>query len=164
MDGVRVRACSKFACSEAAHCKESSHNRQADARIFPAPAVSAALPSAVSNPTINRRQNVLSLFQQYAEEQMRAGVPPKGMEQSFAQKLQISPSMWSQIKSSRPIGDKLARQVEVACGREAGWLDGEREPQGLSVSEQQFIALALKAWRSTNAEGRKRLKQLVRGT
>lgn len=28
----------------------------------------------------------------------------------------------------------------------------------MSVSEQQFLALALKAWRSTNAEGRKRLK------
>jgi hypothetical protein len=110
------------------------------------------------NITVNRRQNVLSLFQQFAEEQMRAGVPPKGMEQAFAQKLQISPSMWSQIKSSRPIGDKLARQVEVACGQSAGWLDEEHQPQGLSASEQQFLALALKAWRSTNSEGRKRLK------
>ena len=31
--------------------------------------------------------------------------------------------MWSQIKSARPIGDKLARQLESACGRPAGWLD-----------------------------------------
>ena len=111
------------------------------------------------NITINRRQNVLSLFQQFAEAQMRAGVPPKGMEQTFAQKLQISPSMWSQIKSSRPIGDRLARQIEAACGQSAGWLDEEHQPQGLSAAEQQFLALALKAWRSTNAEGRKRLKQ-----
>lgn len=37
---------------------------------------------------------------------------PKGLEQAFAARLQISPSMWSQIKSSRPIGDKLARQIE----------------------------------------------------
>lgn len=110
------------------------------------------------NITVNRRQNVLSLFQRYAEEQMRAGVPPKGMEQSFAQKLQMSPSMWSQIKSSRPIGDKLARQVESACGKPAGWLDAAREQQGMSAAEQQFLALALKAWRATNAEGRKRLK------
>ena len=110
------------------------------------------------NITVNRRQNVLSLFQSYAEDQMRAGVPPKGMEQAFAQKLQMSPSMWSQIKSSRPIGDKLARQIESACGQPAGWLDEAHEPQGLSAAEQQFLALALKAWRSTNAEGRKRLK------
>jgi hypothetical protein len=111
------------------------------------------------NITINRRLNVLGLFQQFAQEQMRAGVSPKGMEQAFAQKLQISPSMWSQIKSSRPIGDRLARQIEAACGQSAGWLDEEQQPQGLSGAEQRFLALALKAWRSTNAEGRKRLKQ-----
>ena len=116
----------------------------------------------VSNLTINRRQNVLALFQQYAEGQMRAGVAPKGMEQSFAQVLQISPSMWSQIKSSRPIGDKLARQIEVACAQVNGWLDEERAPAGTSTSEQQFMALALQAWRATNAEGRKRLKQLLK--
>lgn len=114
------------------------------------------------NITINRRQNALGLFQQFAEEQMRAGAPPKGMEQAFAQKLQISPSMWSQIKSSRPIGDKLARQIEAACGRGAGWLDAEHEPAGLSASEQQFLALALQAWRATNADGRKRLKSALK--
>lgn len=114
------------------------------------------------NITVNRRQNVLSLFQQFAEQQMRAGVPPKGMEQAFAQKLQISPSMWSQVKSSRPIGDRLARQIEVACAQSAGWLDAEHQPQGLSALEQQFLAMALKAWRSTNAEGRKRLKLVLK--
>jgi hypothetical protein len=119
----------------------------------------AAVPA---NLTVHRRQNVLTLFQQFAQAQMRAGVPPKGMEQVFAQKLQISPSMWSQIKSSRPIGDRLARQIESACGQAAGWLDDEHEAQGLSVSEQQFLALALKAWRSTNAEGRKHLKLLLK--
>ena len=110
------------------------------------------------NVTVHRRQNVLNLFQHYAEAQMRAGVPPKGMEQAFAQKLQISPSMWSQIKSSRPIGDKLARQIEQHCGKPAGWLDEEREAAGLTPGEQQFLALALQAWRSTNADGRKALK------
>lgn len=116
----------------------------------------------MSNITINRRLNVLTLFQQFAEEQMRAGVAPKGLEQTFAQRLQISPSMWSQIKSSRPIGDKLARQIEAACKQGGGWLDEERASQGLAASEQQFLVLALKAWRGTNAEGRKRLKLLAR--
>ncbi len=116
----------------------------------------------MSNITVNRRQNVLTLFQQFAEDQMRVGVAPKGLEQTFAQRLQISPSMWSQIKSSRPIGDKLARQIEAACKQAAGWLDEERASQGLTASEQQFLALALKAWRGTNAEGRKKLKRLVK--
>ena len=116
------------------------------------------------NIPVNRRGNALSLFQRFAEERMRAGEPPKGLEQAFAQQLQISPSMWSQIKSSRPIGDKLARQIEVACGTPPGWLDEAHAPQGPSPAEEQFLALALKAWRATNAEGRKRLKQLVRET
>ena len=114
------------------------------------------------NLTVNRRSNAVSLFQRFAEEQMRAGVPPKGLEQAFAQQVQISPSMWSQIKSSRPIGDKLARQIEVACATPAGWLDEDHPPEGISPAEQQFLALALKAWRATNAEGRKRLKLSLR--
>ena len=93
---------------------------------------------------------------------MRRGEPPKGLEQAFAQHLQISPSMWSQIKSSRPIGDKLARQIEAACRQSAGWLDEERASLGLTAGEQQFLAMALSAWRSTNAEGRKRLKALLK--
>jgi hypothetical protein len=114
------------------------------------------------NITVIRRQNVLGLFQQFAEDQMRAGVPPKGMEQAFAQKLQMSPSMWSQVKSSRPIGDRLARQIESACGKAVGWLDEAHAPQGLSAAELQFLTTALKAWRATNAEGRKRLKLVLR--
>jgi hypothetical protein len=116
----------------------------------------------VSNITVNRRNNVLNLFQQFAEEQMRAGTAPKGLEQTFAQRLQISPSMWSQIKSSRPIGDKLARQIEAACRQQLGWMDEERASQGLTAGEQQFLALALAAWRATNAEGRKHLKAMVK--
>nr|WP_217283529.1 hypothetical protein [Aquabacterium terrae] len=104
----------------------------------------------------------MNLFQHYAEEQMRAGVPPKGLEQAFARKLQISPSMWSQIKSSRSIGDKLARQIEAACGYAAGWLDEAREVSGPTAAELQFLALASKAWRATNADGRKRMKLLLK--
>jgi hypothetical protein len=66
----------------------------------------------VANTTITRRQNALALFQAYAEKALASGASPKGLEQTFAATLQISPSMWSQIKSSRPIGDKLARQIE----------------------------------------------------
>jgi hypothetical protein len=116
----------------------------------------------VSHLVVVRRNNVVTLFQQFAEEQMRIGVPPKGLEQAFAQKLQVSPSMWSQIKSSRPIGDKLARQIEVACDRQGGWLDEERAAAGLTPGEQQFLTTALKAWRSSNSETRKRLKALLR--
>jgi hypothetical protein len=121
----------------------------------------------VSDPTVFRRRNVLALFQAYAESALAAGTAPKGLEQAFAAHVEISPSMWSQIKSSRPIGDKLARQIEQHCGKPAGWLDEAREAAGLTPGEQQFIALALQAWRATNADGRKALKaqmkQLAQG-
>ena len=114
------------------------------------------------NITVTRRQNALVLFQAYAEKALAAGASPKGLEQAFAATLQISPSMWSQIKSSRPIGDKLARQIEQHCGKPAGWLDEERAAAGVSQGEQQFLALALKAWRATNSDGRKALRAHLR--
>lgn len=156
----------KLGAADGTKSKDSSHLRQArcDNRRAsfgePSPHCNAASP--VPNITIQRRQNVLTLFQQFAEEQMRTGVAPKGLEQTFARHLQISPSMWSQIKSSRPIGDKLARQIEAACGREGGWLDAVRASEGLTASEQQFLATALKTWRTTNADGRKRLRAVLR--
>ena len=114
--------------------------------------------SLVTDPTVFRRRNVLALFQAYAEGAVAGGTAPKGLEQAFAAHVEISPSMWSQIKSSRPIGDKLARQIEQHCGKAAGWLDEEREAAGLTPGEQQFLALALQAWRATNSDGRKALR------
>lgn len=119
-------------------------------------------PAILNNITVTRRRNALALFQSYAEEALASGTPPKGLEQSFAQKLEISPSMWSQIKSSRPIGDKMARQIEQHCGKPVSWLDEERESAGLTPAEQQFLALALQAWRSSNSAGRKALRELLK--
>lgn len=116
----------------------------------------------VANTTITRRQNALALFQAYAEKALAAGAPPKGLEQMFAATLQISPSMWSQIKSSRPIGDKLARQIEQHHGKPAGWLDEARESDVVAPSERAFLDLALKAWRATNSVGRKALREQMR--
>jgi hypothetical protein len=112
--------------------------------------------------TLQRRRNVLTLFKSYAESALAGGASPKGLEQAFAASLEISPSMWSQIKSARPIGDKLARQIEQHCARPVGWLDEERADEGLSAAEQQFLALALKAWRASNSQGRKDLKTWLR--
>ena len=123
-------------------------------------------PSGQSSPSadlaITRRNNVRSLFQEYLERQVGLGVQPKGLEALFAAVLEISPSMWSQIKSSRTIGTKLARQIETHCGKVAGWLDEERVSDGPTPGEQQLLAMCLKASRSTNAVGRKNLKLLLR--
>ena len=117
---------------------------------------------AMADVTITRRQNAIALFKAFAEQALSAGVAPTGLEQSFAAQLQISPSMWSQIKSARPIGDKLARQIERHCGKAAGWLNEDRVTDSVSPAEQQFLVIALKAWRSTNSVGRKELRTHLR--
>jgi hypothetical protein len=116
----------------------------------------------VANTTITRRQNALALFQAYAEKAIASGAPPKGLEQTFAATLQISPSMWSQIKSSRPIGDRLARQIEQHHGKPTGWLDEDRESDSVAPAEKAFLDLALKAWRATNSSGRKALREQMK--
>jgi hypothetical protein len=115
-----------------------------------------------TNVTINRRRNAQTLFQAYAEDMIAKGAQPKGLELGFAELLGVSAVTWSHAKSGRrPIGDKLARQIEFQCGKAVGWLDEEREPEGLSQAEQAFLALALKAWRRTNSAGRKALRALL---
>jgi len=118
----------------------------------------------VPNITVARRQNALALFQDYAEKALAQGTPPKGLEQAFAATLQISPSMWSQIKSSRPIGDKLARQIEAMTGRPVGWLDTERKDASPTPAETAFLELALAAWRATNSAGRKALREQLKAS
>ena len=122
----------------------------------------ASRTKTVTNTTIARRRNALALFQAYAEKALAAGTPPKGLEQAFAATLQISPSMWSQIKSSRPIGDKLARQIERHQAKPTGWLDEAREHDALTPAETAFLDLALKAWRAGNAADRRKLRDQLR--
>jgi hypothetical protein len=110
------------------------------------------------NLTLRRRQNVLTLFQNFAERALTAGTPPKGLEQAFASALQISPSMWSQIKSQRPIGDKLARQIERLSAQPNAWLDQQHGDIGLTEAERAFLDLALKVWRGENASGKRVLR------
>lgn len=114
------------------------------------------------NPTVTRRHNVLALFQEYAAQKIAAGEPAKGMEQAFAAALEISPSMWSQIKSNRPISDKLARQIESHTGRPAGWLDQPHGAGQPDAAEERFVELARAAWRKSNAQAKRELMRLVR--
>ena len=89
---------------------------------------------------------------------MADGASPKGLEQSFAASLQISPSMWSQIKSARPIGDRLARQIEALAGKPVRWMDESHDPVMMTASEKSFLDLSLRAWRATNSAGRRSLR------
>src|SRR4051794_13964542 len=62
--------------------KESSHSRQGGAKFFfRPPPFSSPAQRIVSQLAVVRRNNAVTLFQQFAEAQMRAGVAPKGLEQ-----------------------------------------------------------------------------------
>jgi hypothetical protein len=117
--------------------------------------------SVTNNPTRNRRHNVLALFHAHAETAIAAGAAPKGLEQAFAATLAISPSMWSQIKSSRPIGDKLARQIERLSRKPKGWLD-EAHAAAPAAPERAFLQLALAAYRASNSAGRRTLRRQLK--
>ena len=113
--------------------------------------------------TITRRQNMLALYQDYARQKLAAGDSAKGIEQAFAATLEISPSTWSQIKGARPIGDRLARQIEQHAGKAPGWLDElHDELQAPDEAQLRFLALAQQAWRHANAKGKRELASLLR--
>jgi hypothetical protein len=132
--------------------------------IVPDPSHFRASPSTEShNTTATRRSNVLALFKAYAEKQMASGSAPKGIEQAFAASLEISPSLWSQIKSSRPIGDKLARQIEYHAKCGTHWLDTPHAlPSEPSAAEQRFIELAKSAWQQSSAKEKRELTQTIK--
>jgi hypothetical protein len=78
-----------------------------------------------------RLDNALALFDEFVRNTNKhpAAATLRGLERRFAERLQIQPSYWSQIKSrSRLIGERLARQFEQCCQKPAGWMDTEHDP------------------------------------
>lgn len=112
------------------------------------------------NMTVLRRTNLNTLLHEFVKTRIAQGAAPKGLEQEFAQQIQISPSMLSQTKSSRPIGDKLARQIEVLCGVAALWLDESQAVADAlpSEAEDHIADLARQAWRQCNAKQKRELR------
>jgi len=73
-----------------------------------------------------RLANTLALFDEFVAATVAhaAAGDVRGLERLFAERLRISPSYWSQLKSrQRQIGAKLARQFEALSGKAQGWLD-----------------------------------------
>jgi hypothetical protein len=73
-----------------------------------------------------RLDNALALFDEFVRNTVKApdAATLRGLERRFAERLQIQPSYWSQIKSrSRQIGERLARQFEQLSHKPNGWMD-----------------------------------------
>jgi hypothetical protein len=123
------------------------------------------VPTTDTTPNISvlRRLNLLALLQEFAENLVATGTTTKGIDQAFAERIQVSPSMLSQMKSGRPIGNKTAAQIEALCKRPAGWLDLQHPDQKPSPAEDAFIELARKTWRAQNSKDKRALSQWLRG-
>jgi len=73
-----------------------------------------------------RLDNALALFDEFVRNTVKDpdAATLRGLERRFAERLQIQPSYWSQIKSrSRQIGERLARQFEQLSHKPHGWMD-----------------------------------------
>ncbi|MBL8304690.1 MAG: hypothetical protein JNM26_18210 [Ideonella sp.] len=73
-----------------------------------------------------RLDNALVLFDEFVSATVKHpdAATLRGLERRFAERLDIQPSYWSQIKGrSRQIGERLARQFEQRCHKPVGWMD-----------------------------------------
>ena len=85
-----------------------------------------------------RLDNALALFDEFVRHTVKDpdAATLRGLERRFAERLQIQPSYWSQIKSrSRQIGERLARQFEQLCHKPPGWMDLPHDGTGSRAVE-----------------------------
>ena len=85
-----------------------------------------------------RLDNALALFDEFVRNTVKDpdAATLRGLERRFAERLQIQPSYWSQIKSrSRQIGERLARQFEQLSHKPFGWMDLPHDARGAPVAE-----------------------------
>ena len=83
-------------------------------------------PQAVKSLAQIRFDNAIALFDEFVHNTIKHAdaATLRGLEGRFAEKVQIQPSYWSQIKGrSRQIGERLARQFELLCRKPNGWMD-----------------------------------------
>ena len=87
-----------------------------------------------------RLDNALALFDEFVRMTARHAdaATLRGLERRFAERVQIQPSYWSQIKGrSRQIGERLARQFEHLCHKPRGWMDA---PHGAAASGSSTLS------------------------
>jgi hypothetical protein len=95
-----------------------------------------------------RFTNALALFEEFVRATARHAdaATLRGLERRFAERVQIQPSYWSQIKGrSRQIGERLARQFEQLCHKPAGWLDVPHGPAGAMAGRSTSTSVSASA-------------------
>jgi len=125
-----------------------------------------------------RLDNALILFEEFVTATVKHpdAATLRGLERRFAERLQIQPSYWSQIKGrSRQIGERLARQFEQLSHKPMGWMDQEHRAQPASApgtpeplpglpqddDERFIVGLVLTYYRRHPQRARTRLLDLL---
>ena len=88
-----------------------------------------------------RLDNALALFEEFVRATARHAdaATLRGLERRFAERVQVQPSYWSQIKGrSRQIGERLARQFEHLCHKPRGWMDLPHSPGTAAATPPAF--------------------------
>lgn len=103
-----------------------------------------------------RLDNALALFEEFVRATARHAdaATLRGLERRFAERVQIQPSYWSQIKGrSRQIGERLARQFEHLCHKPPGWMDSPHS-QGAGSKTSGATAVPVEAVASSESQPR----------
>jgi len=125
-----------------------------------------------------RLDNALRLFDEFVRATARHAdaATLRGLERRFAERVQIQPSYWSQLKGrTRQIGERLARQFEQLCHKPRGWMDHVHATPGAAASrdaapqpveprdddERFVVALVLSYYRLHPDRARSRLLGLL---
>jgi hypothetical protein len=102
------------------------------------------------------------LLRDFSEKEIGNGATAKGLEGAFAAHIGITAITLSHIKRSRNISDKLAAQIEAACGVTHGWMSVPHGELAPTSAQQHFESLARKAWQAGNAKARRELMRLAK--
>jgi hypothetical protein len=100
------------------------------------------MPAAPRDVAQIRLDNAMRLFEEFVSATVKHpdAATLRGLERRFAERLQIQPSYWSQIKGrSRQIGERLARQFEQLCHKPPGWMDIEH---GVAAAPATITSMA----------------------
>ena len=134
------------------------------------------MPLAIKDTAQVRLDNAMRLFDEFVAATIKNPdlAALRGLERRFAEKLQIQPSYWSQIKGrSRQIGERLARQFEQLFHKPPGWMDHEHIEAAASVAppetpsvpqdddERFIVGLVLTYYRRHPQRARTRLLDLL---
>lgn len=122
------------------------------------------MPSPTDSSSLHqtRRDNLQLLLREFSEKEIGNGATAKGLEGAFAGHIGITAITLSHIKRNRNISDKLASQIESACGVEPDWMSVPHGELAPSTAQQQFEYLARKAWQGGNAKARRELMRLAK--